>query len=197
MRSEFSVDAFQMPVDRMGEIASRCAMDTAVRPSASRPSTVSSRAVMPHAATRCKAERFAQGLDGWSSKPGWTCVVGYDGDQAVGYAYRAPLPVDARWWGGLRAEISADVIEETGSRTYALSELMVRRPWRKTGISRQLHDALLGPRPEERATLLVDQEHPKVWALYESWGWHTLGDLQPRLDGAPLFHAMLLPLQGR
>lgn len=143
-------------------------------------------------------ERFAQGLDGWAARPGWSCVVGYGSDgRAVGYAYGAPLPEDARWWGGLITEVPADVTAETGSRTYALSELMVREPWRKTGISRRLHDALLSPRPEERATLLVDQTHPKVRALYESWGWRTLGDLRPRLENAPPFHAMLLTLDHR
>ncbi|WP_438297806.1 GNAT family N-acetyltransferase [Streptomyces sp. HUAS TT7] len=142
-------------------------------------------------------ERFAQGLDGWSSRPGWTCTVGYDNDQAVGYAYGAPLPSDAKWWGGLLTAVPADVLEETGTRTYALSELMVRVPWRKTGAARRLHDALLAERTEERATLLVDQEHPKVHALYESWGWTTLGDLRPRIPDAPLFHAMLLDLPQR
>ncbi|MFC8703283.1 GNAT family N-acetyltransferase [Streptomyces anulatus] len=83
---------------------------------------------------------------------------------------------------------------ETGTRTYALFELMVREPWRKTGVARQLHNTLLASRREERATLLVDQTHPKVHALYESWGWATLGDLRPQLDDAPLFHAMLLGL---
>ncbi|MFE7451477.1 GNAT family N-acetyltransferase [Streptomyces griseus] len=140
-------------------------------------------------------DRFAPGLDSWSSKPGWTCAVGYDSDgEAVGYAYGAPLPEGARWWGGLLTEVPADVTTETGTRTYALSELMVRTPWRKTGTARRLHDALLDARTEERATLLVRQTHPKVHALYESWGWRTLGDLRPRLPDAPTFHAMLLPL---
>ncbi|WP_138967887.1 GNAT family N-acetyltransferase [Streptomyces sp. YIM 121038] len=78
-----------------------------------------------------------------------------------------------------------------------LSELMVRAPWRGTGTARQLHDALLAHRPEERATLLVDQAHPKVHALYESWGWRTLGDLRPRVTNAPLMHPMLLTLPQR
>ncbi|MFD8025444.1 GNAT family N-acetyltransferase [Streptomyces lavendulae] len=139
-------------------------------------------------------ERFAAGLDGWSRRPGWTCVIGYDGDQAVGYAYGAPLPAGAPWWGGLLTDVDPAVVAETGARTYALSELMVRTPWRKTGAARRLHDALLAARPEERATLLVDQDHPKVHALYGSWGWRTLGDLRPRIPNAPLFHAMLLDL---
>ncbi|WP_331738910.1 GNAT family N-acetyltransferase [Streptomyces sp. NBC_01276] len=139
-------------------------------------------------------DRFAEGLDAWSRRPGWTCVVGYEGDQAVGYAYGAPLPPAAPWWGRLLTAVPADFIQETGQRTYALSELMVRAPWRRTGTSRRLHDSLLAPRTEQRATLLVDQDHPKVHLLYQSWGWTTLGDLRPRIPSAPLFHAMLLNL---
>jgi hypothetical protein len=131
-------------------------------------------------------------LDGWSSRPGWSRVVGHDGDKAVGYAYGAPLQPRAAWWGGLLTDVPADIVEETGTRTYALSELMVRIPWRKTGAAGRLHDALLEARTEERATLLVDPTHPKVHAHYDSWGWHTLGDLRPRVPDAPLFHAMLL-----
>ncbi|MFK4070433.1 hypothetical protein [Streptomyces sp. NPDC029674] len=38
-------------------------------------------------------DRFAEGLDGWSQRPGWSCVIGYTDDgQAVGYAYGAPCP---------------------------------------------------------------------------------------------------------
>ncbi|KAF5990244.1 GNAT family N-acetyltransferase [Streptomyces sp. WAC00263] len=139
-------------------------------------------------------DRFAAGLDGWSSRTGWSCVVGYAGDQAVGYAYGAPLPENARWWGGLLTEVPEDVVRETGTRTYALSELTVRIPWRKTGAARRLHDELLAEQSEERATLLVQQAHPKVRALYESWGWKVLGDLRPHIEHAPLFHAMLLDL---
>jgi GNAT superfamily N-acetyltransferase len=139
-------------------------------------------------------ERFAEGLDGWSSRPGWACVVGWDGGKPVGYAYGAPLLKDARWWRGLLSEVPAEDIVETGERTFALSELMVRVPWRKTGVSRALHDALLLARPEKRATLLVEREHPKVRALYESWGWRWFGDLRPRIPAAPLLDAMLLDL---
>lgn len=90
-------------------------------------------------------ERFADGLDNWSARPGWSCVVGYDGDQVVGYAYGAPLPEGARWWGRLLTDVPAGVTVENGIRIYALSELMVRTPWRKTGTARRLHSALLSP----------------------------------------------------
>lgn len=35
-------------------------------------------------------ERFQERLDGHVSRPGWEAVVGWDGDQAVGYAYGSP-----------------------------------------------------------------------------------------------------------
>ncbi|WP_215107394.1 hypothetical protein [Streptomyces sp. McG3] len=50
------------------------------------------------------------------------------------------------------------------------------------------------PGRPRRRPLLVDQTTPKVHALYQSWGWTTLGDLRPRLPDAPIFHAMLLDL---
>ncbi|MEH0467219.1 hypothetical protein [Streptomyces acidiscabies] len=140
-------------------------------------------------------ERFGRGLDGWSSREGWTCVVAYEGDTAVGYAYGAPLPRDAAWWKGLLTPAPDHVIQETGSRTYAISELMVRVPWRKTGLSRRLHDALLADRTETRATLLVRTSHPKVGALYESWGWKLFGQIIPRIEGAPKFDVMLLAIR--
>ncbi|MEU7061492.1 hypothetical protein [Streptomyces sp. NPDC046197] len=89
---------------------------------------------MPAPATpQRRPAQFASGLDNWSSRPGWNCIIGYDGDQAVGYTYGAPLPQGARWWGGLLTKIDEDLVRETGTCTYALSELMVRVPWRKTG----------------------------------------------------------------
>ena len=141
-------------------------------------------------------ERFARGLDGWSGRPGWFCTLAHDGKggPVIGYAYGAPLPKDAAWWKGLLSPVPDDQITEDGTRTYALSELMIRAPWRGTGTARRLHDAHLAQRPEQRATLLVEQDHPKVRALYESWDWHKLGDLRPRFPDAPLFDAMLLPL---
>ncbi|MCX4736975.1 GNAT family N-acetyltransferase [Streptomyces sp. NBC_01363] len=142
----------------------------------------------------CAVDRFAEGLHSWMTHPDWTCIVGYDHGQPVGYAYGAPLYPASRWWGGLLTDVPAGTITETGTRTYALSELMVRTPWRKTGTARRLHDELLAARPEKRATLLVLKDHPKVRALYESWGWQTLGDLRPRIPHAPLFHSMLLDL---
>lgn len=49
-------------------------------------------------------------------------------------------------------------------------------------------------RPEQRASLLVDSEHPKVRALYVSWGYRKAGQMQP-FEDSPRYDAMVLDLR--
>jgi hypothetical protein len=85
-------------------------------------------------------------------------------------------------------------VVETGSRTFALSELMVVESIRGTGVAKQVHDELWRPRHEEQVTLLAERAHPRVRARYEEWGYQWLGELRPFPD-APLYDAMVLPLR--
>lgn len=133
--------------------------------------------------------RFAARLDGHSSHPGWACVVGQVDDDVVGYAYGRPDSA-ADW------EDVTDTTEDTSSfavGTFGLCEVMVRLPWRGAGIARALHDELMQDRPEVRASLLVEETHPRVRATYERWGYRTVGRLQPTVD-APQYDAMVLDL---
>jgi GNAT superfamily N-acetyltransferase len=41
------------------------------------------------------------------------------------------------------------LLTETGQRTFAFNELMVRPQWRRRGYATALHDALLRHRPED------------------------------------------------
>ncbi|GAB3943650.1 hypothetical protein GCM10029976_066580 [Kribbella albertanoniae] len=138
-------------------------------------------------------ERYEGRLTGHSSRPSWEAVVAFDGGEAAGYAYAAALPPTTRWWDHMLNPLPpADTVED-GQRTLALFELMVRKPWRGTGLSTRIHETLLEGRPEERVTLLVEPGHPKVKALYESWGYTNIGDQQPFPD-APIYATMLRPL---
>ncbi len=130
-------------------------------------------------------DRFAWFVDHWSSLQGWSCVVGYDDGEPVGFAYGAPLSAGREWWRGHLAP------EPEHSSTFGVSEVMVRPKWRKTGASRRLHEALLEGRKEHLATLCVDREHPKVQALYEAWGYRKVGEDKP-FDDSPVFAVMLL-----
>ncbi|MDI3422898.1 GNAT family N-acetyltransferase [Streptomyces luteolus] len=139
-------------------------------------------------------ERFAWFVDHWSANPGFVCVIGYDSGEPVGFAYGAPLAAGSPWWAKVEG-LDDDFRTETGKRTFAVSEVMVLPKWRGQSISHTLHEALLDGRPEQRSTLLVDRDHPKVQALYESWGYAKVGETQPFND-APVYAAMLRPLGG-
>jgi GNAT superfamily N-acetyltransferase len=138
-------------------------------------------------------EAFAEFVDHWSGRNGFACVIGYARGEPVGYAYGAPLGADTGWWDGVTPPLSEAFTSETGARTFALSELMVRTAWRGTGAARRIHDALLADRNEERVALLVHTEHGKVRALYEAWGYRMVGETVP-FEGAPELCAMVLPL---
>lgn len=139
------------------------------------------------------ADRFAERLTGHASNPGWWCVAGSVHDDTVGYAYGAPVRRGG-WWNGLRTPVDPGLIEEDGVRTFGLYEIMVRAPWRGTGIARAIHDDLMSERPEERASLLVEREHPRVRARYEEWGYRWFGEMLPAPD-APLYDVMVLDLR--
>lgn len=132
-------------------------------------------------------QRFPWFVDHWGRSPDFSCVVGYDDEEVVGFAYGAPLAEGREWW--------RDHLEPAPekSRTYAVSELMVRPEWRKTGVSERLHQTLLADLKEDLAVLLVDSMHPKVQFRYESWGYRKVGEKQPFAD-SPVFAVMVKPL---
>jgi len=138
-------------------------------------------------------DRFAERLDLHLSASGYALVTGELGGELVGYAYGASLRAGTLWWSGLREPVEPELLRETGHRTFALNEIMVRAPWRRRGIAQRLHAALLADRPESRATLLVEQENAPALAAYTKWGWRQVGHLQPFPD-APVYASMLLDL---
>jgi GNAT superfamily N-acetyltransferase len=138
-------------------------------------------------------ERFAERLARHQSARGHMLVTGEIGGELVGYAYGVTLAADTQWWGGLREPFPEDLTRETGDRTFALNEIMVRAPWRRIGVARRLHDTLLTGRTEERATLLVEQGNLPAKAAYRRWGWRHVGFLQPFPD-APVYDSMVLDL---
>ncbi|MDH6142899.1 MULTISPECIES: GNAT family N-acetyltransferase [Kitasatospora] len=134
-------------------------------------------------------QRFPWFVDHWSGIPGFACVVGFDAGDPAGFAYGAPARAGREWW---REHI--ELAPERDS-TFSVSELMVRPRWRKTGVSKLLHEALLADRPEALAVLLVDSDHPKVQRLYETWGYRKVGSRQPFPDSPVYFVMMKEPLK--
>jgi hypothetical protein len=138
-------------------------------------------------------ERFEQRLEGHTAAPGWGCVIGEVAGEIVGYAYGFTLRT-GRHWIGLQTEVDPDLVREDGRRTFILCEIMVCARWRGTQIAHGIHQELITHRPEERATLLVEQQHPRVRARYEQWGYRKIGELLPFPD-APRYDALLLQLR--
>ena len=139
-------------------------------------------------------DRYRRQLASHMKASGWDLVAAYQGDELVGYAYGFPLQPDTGWWNGLLTTLPDHEITETGHRTFALSELMVRVVWRGRGIGRALHDRLLSARREVRATLLVEPDNFDAKARYSQWGWTELARLRPSWEAAPVLEALVLPL---
>ncbi|WP_405614377.1 GNAT family N-acetyltransferase [Streptomyces sp. NBC_00076] len=138
------------------------------------------------------AERFNERLTGHSSVPGWETVIAYDGTEPAGFAYATPLGPSTRWWSAMTSPLPDGYTVETGKRTLALNEIVVRRPWRGTGVAHRIHEELLASRGEERGTLLVNPKagSGKVQAVYERWGYEKIGEQQPFAD-SPVFASMM------
>ena len=85
-------------------------------------------------------ERYGERLARHASEPGWEAVVGYDGQEPVGYAYGNTIEQDDRYWQRITSPLPEPL---TKIPTLALKEIIVRAPWRKSGTRPRIHDALL------------------------------------------------------
>ncbi|MGW1463142.1 N-acetyltransferase family protein [Streptomyces sp. NPDC002308] len=133
--------------------------------------------------------RFPWFVDHWGGHPEFACVIAFDADEPVAFAYGAPAAPGREWW---REHVDPAPEKD---RTFSYSELAVVPKFRRTGTAELVTRALLDGRAEDLAVLLVDTEHPRVQALYESWGFRKVGRQQPFAD-APVFAVLLagLPL---
>ena len=108
------------------------------------------------------------------------------------FVYVFTLPATTAWWRGLLTDVPAGFTDEDGRRTLAISEILVREPWRRQHVGRRLHDMFLSGRSEERATLLVEPDNRPAQAAYAAWGWCKVAQLRPGWAGAPLYDVLVL-----
>ena len=123
-------------------------------------------------------ESFAERLDRHGAEIGFRAVIGFDGDEPVGYAYVNTLSADDRWWARMEDPLPDGF---TRVSTIALKEIGVRQRWRGSGAALRIHDELLARRAESRVTLLVNPlaGEGKVQAVYERWGYVAFNRQQP------------------
>lgn len=137
---------------------------------------------------------FMQRFDAYTSRSEFDLVIAYHGSEPIGQTWGWALTPDAAWWDGLTTEPEPGFTVEDGHRTFALSEIMVRQGWTGQGVAHALHDELLAPRRETRATLLVRPENTTAYRAYARWGWHPVGQLRPNWPDAPLMDVLIMPL---
>lgn len=130
---------------------------------------------------------------------GFDLVVGYLDGNPVGQSWGWPLVAGTAWWNGLRLDAGDpdEFTREDGTRTFALSEIMVAAEHTGRGVARALHDHLLAGRSEQRATLLVDPHNDRAYRAYRRWGWERVGVLRPRWPDAPTFDVLIRPIVRR
>ena len=106
------------------------------------------------------AELLAERFRVQRRQPGFVLAEARSGDFLVAYATGMPLRPSTSWWRELTSALPEDVTAERPGRTFALTELLVRAPWRRQGIAETLYDLIMAGRPEERATLVVSPPPP-------------------------------------
>jgi ribosomal protein S18 acetylase RimI-like enzyme len=114
-----------------------------------------------------------------AQRDGFRMVTARAGEELVGFVFGHTLPADTGWWSGLLEPAPPEFTKETGDRSYAVIELVVRPDWRRRGVAAAMMKALLADRPEERAVLLVRPDAPAAVATYAAWGWRRVGPLRP------------------
>jgi GNAT superfamily N-acetyltransferase len=134
-------------------------------------------------------------FDAYTAIPSFDLVIVHLDGEPVGQAWGWPLSARTKWWEGLAPEPEPGFTAEDGTRTFALSEIMVRQRWTGQGIAHALHDELLRGRTEQRATLLVDPVNDTAYRAYVKWGWRKVSQLRPGWPGAPLFDVLMLSLR--
>jgi GNAT superfamily N-acetyltransferase len=139
-------------------------------------------------------EAFMKRFDAYTSRDGFDLIIAFIDGEPVGQAWGWALRPNSAWWHGLVGEVEPGFTKEDGKRTFALSEIMVRRAYTGRGIAHALHDQLLGHRHEARATLLVNPTNETAYRAYLRWGWQKVAQLRPDWPDAPLFNVLILPL---
>jgi ribosomal protein S18 acetylase RimI-like enzyme len=116
-------------------------------------------------------------------EPGIRLVLARAAD-AVGFGLGHVVRPDSGWWGGAPTVRGA---------SFGIAEFGVLAGWRRLGVARRLHDALLAGRGESRAVLWVRVDAPVARAVYDSWGYRVVG----AVEQSPGYHVMCLDLDGR
>jgi ribosomal protein S18 acetylase RimI-like enzyme len=132
-------------------------------------------------------ERFRSMLfDDYIKQAGFTVVTARAHGELIGFVDGCPLPCETRWWSDVREGLSEEFTQETGSRTFALLDIVVKKEWRGQKVARALHSKLLEGRQEERVTLLSTTNTQPGYSMWLHYGYKKVGTSEPPGDGTVL-----------
>ncbi len=137
-----------------------------------------------------EAGRFADRFRVQRRQPGYLLAEARHGDYLVGYAAGFPLRPSTSWWRQLTTALPEEVTAEHPGRTFAVTDVQVRAPWRRQGIGAALHDLVLRNRPEERATLTVLPSATPAQAAFRAWGWRKVARTRDPGPGSPVLDVL-------
>ncbi len=120
-------------------------------------------------------------------QPGFVLAQARHGDYLVGFAFGLPLRPSTDWWRDLTSALPAEVTTEYPGRTFALTEVLVRAPWRRQRIGETLHELILADRPEERGIAAVMSAAAPAQSACARWGWRKIARKQEPVPGSPVF----------
>jgi hypothetical protein len=141
------------------------------------------------------AELFRRRFETQRRQDGFALVEAMTGGTLIGLGLGVAVTPVAPWWQNLLGPLPPELTEEWPGRTWALTDLMVRAPYRRLHLAAAVHDRLLGDRPEERATMTVLPAAAAAQAAALRWGWHKVGQKRNPLPGAPVFDVMVKALK--
>ena len=142
-------------------------------------------------------EAFARRFRVWRRQQAFALAEARHGDYLVGFAAGIPLRPSTSWWKDLTAPLPAEITTEHPGRTFALTELLVRAPWRRQGIAGSLHNLILAGRPEERATLTVSPRAAAAQSAFRTWGWRKVARTRGPGPEAPILDILVTDLGSR
>jgi GNAT superfamily N-acetyltransferase len=127
-------------------------------------------------------------------QPGFVLARACHGGYLVGYAAGMPLRPSTSWWKGLTTPLPDEVTAEHPGRTFAVTDLLVRAPWRRQGIGASLHELILRARTEERATLVLPPAATPAQQAFRAWGWRKIARTRGPDPDSPVLDVLVTRL---
>ena len=139
-------------------------------------------------------ERFARRFAVLCRQPGFVLAEARHGDYLVGFAFGLPLRTSTDWWRDLTSPLSAELTTEYPGRTFALTELLVRAPWRRQRIGETLHELIMADRTQERGIASVMSAATPAQSACTRWGYRKIARKRESAPGSPIFDVFVRPL---